>query len=62
MLIYQMAKLRCKCLNICIHAQGSDLKELNGESFLNGNDKDDFFNGKIYEVQLALGGIRKVSN
>jgi hypothetical protein len=55
-----MAQLRCNCLNICINTQASDLKELNAQSFLTNNSTDDFFKGKIYEVQLAVGGIQKV--
>lgn len=56
----KMVKLFCRCLNICINTQGSKLKKLNGESFITGNTTDDFFKGEIYEVQLAVGGIKKV--
>jgi hypothetical protein len=57
----KMVKLYCNCLNICINTQGKDLKELEGESFLTNTSTDDFFKARIYEVQLAVGGIQKVS-
>ena len=56
-----MAKLRCDCLNICISTQGIDLKKLTGKSFLRTDSEDDFFKSQIYEVQLGVAGIQKVS-
>ena len=55
-----MAKLRCNCLNICINTQGSDLKKLNGKSFLRTDLEDEFFKSQIYEVHLGVAGIQKV--
>ena len=56
----KMVKLHCNCLNISIEAQGGDLKELNGASFLTNSSSDEFFKGKIFEIHLAVGGIQKV--
>lgn len=55
-----MVKLCCGCLNICINAQGKDLKNLDAETFLTNTSGDDFFKGQVFEVSLTVAGIRKV--
>lgn len=55
-----MVKLRCNCLNICVDTVGGNLREVDGTSFLSEGPTDSFFGEKLYEVQLAVGGIQKV--
>lgn len=62
LLFGNMAKLRCNCLNICVETVGTKLREVDGNSFVSDGSCDSFFREKLYEVQLAVGGIRKVCN
>jgi hypothetical protein len=55
-----MYKLKCKCLNITIHAQKGGEREADGKTLTSDSCASSFFSGKILEIRLAVGGITKV--
>lgn len=55
-----MYKLKCRCLNITIHAQKGGERKAEGKTLVSESCTASFFSGNILEIKLAVGGIKKV--
>ena len=58
---FMMSKFKCKCLNVTIHVKEKVMREASGEAFVSDACVSAFFAGELYEVELAVGGITKVT-
>ena len=56
-----MTKLRCPCLNVCIHVKENSQKETEGKIFVSDIYNGTFFSNNLLEVELGVGGITKVN-
>ena len=60
-MIIAMSKFRCKCLNLTVHVKEKATREADGKAFVAETCTAAFFDQGLYEVELAIGGITKVS-
>ena len=58
---FGMSKYKCKCLNITIHVKEKATRETDGKAFVSSPEKTAFFLLDLSEVELAVGGITKVT-
>ena len=56
----EMTKLRCRCLNVCIHIKENSQRESQGKTFVSDGNEGNFFSNNLLEVELGVGGITKV--
>lgn len=56
-----MTKLRCRCLNVCIHIKENSPRESDGKTFVSDSNEENFFANNLLEVELGVGGITKVN-
>ena len=59
----------CNCLNVIIHVNDSETREVDGQDFLpdevkgpQGKNVDPFFDDKLLDVNLAISGIEMVQS
>lgn len=60
-MLIAMSKFRCKCLNLTVHVKEKATREADGKAFVAETCTAAFFDQGLYEVELAIGGITKVS-
>ena len=57
-----MTKLRCPCLNVCIHVKENAERQTEGNSFVSESCEGNFFSNNLCEIELGVGGITKVTH